>query len=82
MNKSRQISVPAAAVRQRGLVLFGLIRRKVCVDCFYNTDWKSIILEVVGILKNLSILKDCRIFKREMKFVELKENTEGEGSNL
>ena len=76
--------VPAAAVRQEGLVLFGIIGRKGCEGGYFKLKVKNLGLTWGRLLKltNLSIREDIGISSGEIICVDIRRNTKGEGKYL
>ena len=77
-------SVPAAAVIRRGLALFGITGRKAHVGGLLSVGVKSqgSTLELPLILVVLSSREVSGIPSVEVKFVDIRRNTSGEGGSL
>jgi hypothetical protein len=77
-------SVPAAAVIRRGLALFGITGRKARVGGLVKSEVKSqgSTLELPLILLVLSSREVSGIPSVEVKFVDIRRNTSGEGGSL
>ncbi len=77
-------SVPAAAVIRRVQALFGIIGRKRARRRLFKSDVKSqgLTLEVHLILLGLSMGEESGISGVEVKFVDIRRNTSGEGDFL
>ena len=76
--------VPAAAVIRRGLALFGITGRKAHVGGSFKSGVKSqsSTLELPLILGILSMEEVSGIPSVEVKFVDIRRNTSGEGGSL
>ncbi len=77
-------SVPAVAVRRREQALLGITGRKGCVGGFLSKMLKipNLIWKVHFILKSLSVGEETGIPQVEVKFVDMRKNTKGEGKFL
>ncbi len=77
-------SVPAAAVIRRGLALFGITGRKARVGGLLSRGVKSrgSTPELPSILAVLSSREVSGIPSVEVKFVDIRKNTSGEGGSL
>jgi hypothetical protein len=77
-------SVPAAAVIRRGLALFGITGRKAHVGGLNQLGVKSrsSTPELPSILSILSSREVSGIPSVEVKFVDIRKNTSGEGGSL
>ncbi len=76
--------MPAAAVIRRGLALLGITGRKGCVGGFFKSgvkSWSST-PELPLILKVLSTGEVSGTASVEVKFVDIRKNTSGEGGSL
>ncbi len=76
--------MPAAAVIRRGLALFGITGRKAHVGGFVSQGVKSrgSTSELPLILRVLSPIEVGGIPSVEVKFVDIRKNTGGEGGPL
>ncbi len=76
--------MPAAAVIRRGLALFGITGRKAHVGGLISWGVKSqgSTLELPSILSVLSPREVSGIPSVEVKFVDIRKNTSGEGGSL
>ena len=76
--------VPAAAVIRRGLALLGITGRKGRVGGLFKSEVKAqgSTLELPLILDVLSTGEVCGTPSVEVKFVDIRKNTSGEGDTL
>ncbi len=73
--------MPAAAVIRRELALFGITGRKARVGGFFKSEVKAqcSTLELPLKLENLNLGEVSGIPSVEVKFVDIRKNTSGEG---